>query len=261
MRSLHSEAYQRFLLRLRGAREQAKLTQVEARVYLRKVGAIAMSVNRQRESCIQLVSVFGYQGCGRYLHRGTGQGAWATKHPGERNGTGHTDTEGTRGLGFVDREQAQQMVSETPLAGRFTQPQGISPVVVLTGSGRCGLVDRRAHKCLWRGPLRLVNSSVKGFQGRLHTPRLKPAARFCASLDDRAKDREIRSNLLTPGPVNTPQIVRLPREAINQVVTSVPLGRIAEVDQIASAAMFLASDESALVTGIELSVDDGATEV
>lgn len=30
MRSLHSEAYQRFLFRLRGAREQAKLTQVEA---------------------------------------------------------------------------------------------------------------------------------------------------------------------------------------------------------------------------------------
>ena len=75
------------------------------------------------------------------------------------------------------------------------------------------------------------------------------------------KDRKIRSNLLTPGPVNTPQIARLPREAINQVVSSVPLGRIAEVDEIASAALFLASDESAFVTGTELFVDGGAAQV
>jgi NAD(P)-dependent dehydrogenase (short-subunit alcohol dehydrogenase family) len=61
--------------------------------------------------------------------------------------------------------------------------------------------------------------------------------------------------------VNTPQIARLPREAINQVVSSVPLGRIAEVDEIASAALFLASDESAFVTGTELFVDGGAAQV
>jgi 3-oxoacyl-[acyl-carrier protein] reductase len=47
---------------------------------------------------------------------------------------GHTDTEGTRGLGFVDSEQAQQMVSETPLAGRFGQPDEIAPVVVFLAS-------------------------------------------------------------------------------------------------------------------------------
>jgi NAD(P)-dependent dehydrogenase (short-subunit alcohol dehydrogenase family) len=41
----------------------------------------------------------------------------------------------------------------------------------------------------------------------------------------------------------------------------VPLGRIAEVDEIASAALFLASDESAFVTGIELFVDGGAAQV
>src|SRR5712692_1166681 len=47
---------------------------------------------------------------------------------------GHTDTEGTRGLGFIDSEQAQQMVSETPLAGRFGQPDEIAPVVVFLAS-------------------------------------------------------------------------------------------------------------------------------
>jgi NAD(P)-dependent dehydrogenase (short-subunit alcohol dehydrogenase family) len=41
----------------------------------------------------------------------------------------------------------------------------------------------------------------------------------------------------------------------------VPLGRIAEVDEIASAALFLASDEAAFVTGTELFVDGGAAQV
>jgi NAD(P)-dependent dehydrogenase (short-subunit alcohol dehydrogenase family) len=41
----------------------------------------------------------------------------------------------------------------------------------------------------------------------------------------------------------------------------VPLGRIAEVDEIANAALFLASDESDFVTGIELFVDGGAAQV
>ena len=71
---------------------------------------------------------------------------------------------------------------------------------------------------------------------------------------------KIRTNLLTPGPVNTPQI-RLPREAIARVVSTVPIGRIAEVEEIVNVALFLASDESAFVTGSELFVDGGAAQV
>ena len=51
----------------------------------------------------------------------------------------------------------------------------------------------------------------------------------------------------------TPQIAQLPREAINQVVASVPLGRIAEADEIASAALFL------LVTNPPLSPKPNST--
>jgi NAD(P)-dependent dehydrogenase (short-subunit alcohol dehydrogenase family) len=105
-------------------------------------------------------------------------------------------------------------------------------------------------------------ASVKGFSGRTAYAAAKAGLRALPRVwTTELKDRKIRSNLLTPGPVNTPQIARLPREAINQVVSSVPLGRIAEVDEIASAALFLASDESAFVTGIELFVDGGAAQV
>lgn len=105
-------------------------------------------------------------------------------------------------------------------------------------------------------------AGVKGFPGRTAYAAAKAGLRaFARVWTTELKDRKIRSNLLIPGPVNTPQTARLPREAINQVVSSVPLGRIAEVDEIASAALFLASDESAFVTGIELFVDGGAAQV
>jgi NAD(P)-dependent dehydrogenase (short-subunit alcohol dehydrogenase family) len=105
-------------------------------------------------------------------------------------------------------------------------------------------------------------AGVKGFPGRTAYAAAKAGLRaFARVWTTELKHRKIRSNLLTPGPVNTPQIARLPREAINQVVSSVPLGRIAEVDEIASAALFLASDESAFVTGTELFVDGGAAQV
>jgi len=47
---------------------------------------------------------------------------------------GHTDTEGTRRMGLVGSEQAQQLVAETPLGGRFGRPEDIAPVVVFLAS-------------------------------------------------------------------------------------------------------------------------------
>jgi NAD(P)-dependent dehydrogenase (short-subunit alcohol dehydrogenase family) len=93
-------------------------------------------------------------------------------------------------------------------------------------------------------------ASLKGFPGRTAYAAAKAGLRaFARVWTTELKDRKIRTNLLTPGPVNTPQIARLPREAINRVVPSVPLGRIAEVEEIANAALFLASDESGLCRG------------
>jgi NAD(P)-dependent dehydrogenase (short-subunit alcohol dehydrogenase family) len=45
------------------------------------------------------------------------------------------------------------------------------------------------------------------------------------------------------------------------VVASVPLGRIGTPDDLGKAAVFLASDDSAYVTGIELFVDGGAVQI
>jgi len=75
------------------------------------------------------------------------------------------------------------------------------------------------------------------------------------------KDRKIRANVISPGTIDTPILAPLPKDAIAQIVASIPMGRMGEADEIAKAALFLASDDSSFVTGIELFVDGGTAQV
>jgi NAD(P)-dependent dehydrogenase (short-subunit alcohol dehydrogenase family) len=75
------------------------------------------------------------------------------------------------------------------------------------------------------------------------------------------KDRKIRANVISPGTIDTPILAGLPRDAIAQLVASIPMGRMGESEEIASAALFLASADSSFVTGIELFVDGGTAQV
>jgi NAD(P)-dependent dehydrogenase (short-subunit alcohol dehydrogenase family) len=75
------------------------------------------------------------------------------------------------------------------------------------------------------------------------------------------KDRHIRSNVVSPGPINTSLASRQSADVIARIVSTVPMGRMGEPDEIAKAALFLASDDSSFVTGIELFVDGGRAQV
>ncbi|MDB5099712.1 MAG: oxidoreductase [Cyanobacteria bacterium RYN_339] len=75
------------------------------------------------------------------------------------------------------------------------------------------------------------------------------------------KDRRIRSNVLSPGPTETPIMGQQPTDAMARIVSTIPMGRIGEPDEIAKAALFLASDDSSFVTGIELFVDGGRAQI
>ena len=75
------------------------------------------------------------------------------------------------------------------------------------------------------------------------------------------KDRRIRSNVLSPGPIETPLAAAQPQDAIASIVSTIPMGRMGEPDEVAKAALFLASDDSSLVTGIELFVDGGRAQI
>ena len=75
------------------------------------------------------------------------------------------------------------------------------------------------------------------------------------------KDRRIRSNVVSPGPINTPLASRQSAEVIARMVSTIPMGRMGTPDEVANAALFLASDDSSFVTGIELFVDGGRAQV
>ena len=75
------------------------------------------------------------------------------------------------------------------------------------------------------------------------------------------KDRRIRSNVLSPGPTETPAIGQQPADAMARMLSTIPMGRMGKADEIAKAALFLASDDSSFVTGIELFVDGGRAQI
>jgi NAD(P)-dependent dehydrogenase (short-subunit alcohol dehydrogenase family) len=76
------------------------------------------------------------------------------------------------------------------------------------------------------------------------------------------KDRHIRTNVLSPGPVLTASLkAAMPAEAFGRIVSTVPMGRMAEPEEIAKVALFLGSDDSSFVTGIELFADGGRAQI
>ena len=75
------------------------------------------------------------------------------------------------------------------------------------------------------------------------------------------KDRHIRSNVVSPGPIITPLTTRQSADVIARIVSTVPMGRMGEPDEVAKAALYLASDDSSFVTGVELFVDGGRAQI
>ena len=79
--------------------------------------------------------------------------------------------------------------------------------------------------------------------------------------------RKIRVNTISPGPIETPiyHKVGLTREQADEakqgLVAAVPLGRMGTPEEVASAAVFLASEDSSYITGVELFVDGGMAQV
>jgi NAD(P)-dependent dehydrogenase (short-subunit alcohol dehydrogenase family) len=76
------------------------------------------------------------------------------------------------------------------------------------------------------------------------------------------RDRKIRVNVLTPGQVATPMMVAVMSAEMKAVFESViPRGEMGRPEEIASVALFLASDDSSYVNGMELVVDGGTTVI
>jgi NAD(P)-dependent dehydrogenase (short-subunit alcohol dehydrogenase family) len=105
-------------------------------------------------------------------------------------------------------------------------------------------------------------ASIKGFPGLGVYNASKAAVRsFARTWTSDLKARKIRVNVVSPGTIDTGVFVGVPKEIKDQFISLIPMGRIGEPEEIAKAALFLASDDASFITGIELFVDGGTAQI
>ena len=90
-----------------------------------------------------------------------------------------------------------------------------------------------------------------------------PATKFAVNGLTKSLARElgrdhIRVNAVAPGVIRTDMVAALPKELIEPLIRTIPLGRVGEPEDVANAFLFLASDMASYVTGEILSVDGAA---
>lgn len=131
---------------------------------------------------------------------------------------------------------------------------------------------QKALPLLSNGASIILNSSINGSIGQPATSvygATKAALRnFVRTWILDLKDQNIRFNVVSPGPVETTGLAAVagPDRAAQTAMfdflkTTVPMGRLAQPEEIAKAVLFLASDDSSFVSGTELFVDGGSAQI
>jgi NAD(P)-dependent dehydrogenase (short-subunit alcohol dehydrogenase family) len=117
----------------------------------------------------------------------------------------------------------------------------------------------------------ILNASIAGYKGipafSVYSATKAAVRSFARGWTVDLKGRGIRVNVISPGPIETPAIDGLGKDDEERkqfrkgLVAAVPLGRMGDPDEIAGAAVFLASGDSSFVTGAELVVDGGMAQI
>src|SRR6476661_3680438 len=117
----------------------------------------------------------------------------------------------------------------------------------------------------------ILNASIAGSKGlatySVYSATKAAVRSFARTWTTDLKDRRIRVNAVSPGSIDTPAARDLlvssevGEKRKKMIADSVPLGRFGTPDETAKAVVFLASDDSSFITGIELFVDGGFAQV
>jgi len=168
-----------------------------------------------------------------------------------------------RAKGRIDVVVANAGVGEFAAFGKATE-EHFDKLFDINVKGTFFTVQKALPLLVEGGSVILIGSvaSVKGTSSFGVYGATKAALRsFARTWTTDLKERRVRTNVLSPGPIKTPLSDRLSPDAIARIVSTVPMGRMGEPDEIARAALFLASDDSSFVTGIELFADGGRGQV
>jgi len=117
----------------------------------------------------------------------------------------------------------------------------------------------------------ILNASIVGSKGlaanSVYSATKAAVRSFARTWTTDLKERHIRVNAVSPGSTDTPGLNDLlasspvGEERRKMISAIVPLGRLGTPDEIAKAVVFLASDDSSYITGVELFVDGGLAQV
>ena len=137
-------------------------------------------------------------------------------------------------------------VIDVNLKGVFFVTRAVAPLMMATGAGSIVSI-----------------SSVVGLDGNIgQTNYAASKAGIVAMTKGWAREfarkgARIRVNAVSPGYTRTPMIASVPEKVLEPIIARTPLGRLAEISDIANAVLFLAGGESEFITGQVLRVDGG----
>ena len=111
----------------------------------------------------------------------------------------------------------------------------------------------------------IMNGSIAGIKGMpglgVYSASKAAVRSFARTWLLELKDRNIRVNVLSPGTIDTPLLEGFGSEGKEALRSQIPRGTMGRPEEIATAALFLASSDSSFVNGIELFVDGGTAQV
>jgi acetoacetyl-CoA reductase len=113
-----------------------------------------------------------------------------------------------------------------------------------------------------RGWGRIINiSSVNAIKGQFGQTNYSAAkagmAGFSKALAQEVVKKGVTVNTVSPGYVETDMVLAIRKEIREQIIASIPMGRLAKPDEIAAVVAFLASEEAGYITGANISVNGG----
>ena len=165
--------------------------------------------------------------------------------------------------GHIDVLFASAGLSGQEILGSVTEEQ-FDAIFALNVRGTLFTVQK-ALPLFSDGGSIVLNGSIaglKGLPGRSVYGASKAALRsFARTWLVELKDRRIRVNVLSPGPIDTPAMEAAPAEMREQMRSMIPRKELGRPEEIATVALFLASDDSSFVNGSELCVDGGLAQI
>ncbi|WP_296826136.1 3-oxoacyl-[acyl-carrier-protein] reductase [uncultured Megasphaera sp.] len=148
------------------------------------------------------------------------------------------------GLLMIMKEDDWQSVLDTNLTGAFHCTKAVTRLMMKQRSGS------------------IINiTSVVGETGNAGQANYAAAKAgligFTKSVAKELASRNIRCNAIAPGCIETDMTAVLGEDTVDAMIKTIPMGRVAQPEEVAKAVLFLASDDASYITGQTLNVDGG----